>query len=231
MLVYNYHPQTGEYVGAETACESPLEPGVYLLPAHGTTDEPPAAGPGYVAVYRDGAWSLVEDHRGEVCYDTATRERHEIRELGPVPAEWTAVPPEDGEALWDGTKWSVPFDVLKERKKREILAARDAAIRGGTTWQGHPIWTDGDAQRLALSVMAAPTLAAAVGSPETVPYPTWTCKDGFVIPLDEAYATDLCLTIQTYVTAMYNTAAELLTQVAAAQSAEDVAAIVWPEGS
>ena len=65
MLVYNYHPQTGEYAGAETACESPLEPGVYLLPAHGTTDEPPAAGPGYVAVYRDGAWSLVEDHRGE----------------------------------------------------------------------------------------------------------------------------------------------------------------------
>ena len=30
---------------------------------------------------------------------------------------------------------------------------------------------------------------------------------------------------------MYNTAAELLTQVDAAQSAEDVAAIVWMEGA
>lgn len=121
------------------------------------------------------------------------------------------------------------LEELKAAKRTELLAARDAAIRDGTTWQGHPIWTDGDAQRLALSVMAAPTLAAAVGSPETVPYPTWTCKDGFVIQLDEAYATDLCLTIQTYVTAMYNTAAELLTQVGAAQSADDLAAIAWPE--
>lgn len=123
------------------------------------------------------------------------------------------------------------LEELKAAKRVEILAARDAAIRDGTTWQGHPIWTDGDAQRLALSVMAAPTLAAAVGSPETVSYPTWTCKDGHVVQLDEAYATDLCLTIQTYVTAMYNTAAELLTQVGAAQSAEDVAAIVWTEGA
>lgn len=123
------------------------------------------------------------------------------------------------------------LEELKETKREEILAARDAAIRDGTTWQGHPIWTDGDAQRLALSVMAAPTLAAAVGSTAPISYPTWTCKDGFVIQLDEAYATDLCLTIQTYVTAMYNTAAELLTQVSAAQSAEDLAAIVWPEGA
>lgn len=123
------------------------------------------------------------------------------------------------------------LDELKSAKRTEILAARDAAVRDGTTWQGHPIWTDGDAQRLALSVMAAPTLAAAVGSAETVSYPTWTCKDGHVVQLDEAYATDLCLTIQTYVTAMYNTAAELLTQVDAAQSAEDVAAIVWMEGA
>ena len=121
------------------------------------------------------------------------------------------------------------LEELKEAKRQEILAARDTAVRDGTTWQGHPIWTDGDAQRLALSVMAAPTLAAAVGSSETVPYPTWTCKDGHVVQLDEAYATDLCLTIQTYVTAMYNAAAELLTQVAAAQTAEDLEAIVWPE--
>lgn len=123
------------------------------------------------------------------------------------------------------------LEELKAAKRVEILAARDTAVRDGTTWQGHPIWTDGDAQRLALSVMAAPTLAAAVGSAAPVSYPTWTCKDGFVIQLDEAYATDLCLTIQTYVTAMYNTAAELLTQVDAAQSAEDVAAIVWMEGA
>lgn len=123
------------------------------------------------------------------------------------------------------------LEELKELKRSEIVFARDAAIRDGTTWQGHPIWTDGDAQRLALSIIAAPSLSVAIGSSEPVSYPTWTCKDGFVIQLDEAYATDLCLTIQTYVTTMYNTAAGLLMQLSAAQSAEDLAAIVWPEGA
>ena len=41
------------------------------------------------------------------------------------------------------------LEELKAAKRTELLAARDAAIRDGTTWQGHPIWTDGDAQRLA----------------------------------------------------------------------------------
>lgn len=49
------------------------------------------------------------------------------------------------------------------------------------------------------------------------------------VQLDEAYATDLCLTIQTYVTATYNKAAGLLTQVEAAQTAEELAAVVWSE--
>lgn len=121
------------------------------------------------------------------------------------------------------------LEELRKAKQREILAARDAAIRNGTTWQGHPIYTDGDAQRLALSIISAPALATAIGSTQPVTYPKWTCKDGHVVQLDEAYATDLCLTIQCYVTATYNKAAGLLPQVEAAQTAEELAAVVWSE--
>ena len=124
--VYNYNPDTGEYLGLETAHESPMEPGVYLLPAHSTEAEPPEAGEHQAAVYRNGAWTLVEDHRGEVWYDTATQERHEIKTLGIVPETWTQIVPTDPESIWNGAAWEVPFEVLKERKRREIWGAGDA---------------------------------------------------------------------------------------------------------
>lgn len=225
MLVYNYHPQTGEYAGAETACESPLEPGVYLLPAHGTTDEPPAAGPGYVAVYRDGAWSLVEDHRGEVRYDTATRERHEIKELGPVPAEWTAVPPEDGEAVWDGTKWSVPFDVLKARKKREITAARNAAIAAGSTWRTHAVDADEDAQRAVSAQIVKSMAYQQMGRP--VPDTPWRLRDGSYVTLTDADVWDLSQAIEAHVSGCYAREAALAAQIEAASGAEQLDAVNW----
>ncbi|ANI62156.1 phage tail assembly chaperone [Pseudomonas sp. GR 6-02] len=42
MIVFSYHFETFEYVGIGEAYESPLEPGVFPLPANSTTVEPPA---------------------------------------------------------------------------------------------------------------------------------------------------------------------------------------------
>ena len=39
-LVYHYHPDTQVYLGFTEAIESPLEPGVYLCPAHATLNSP-----------------------------------------------------------------------------------------------------------------------------------------------------------------------------------------------
>ena len=137
--VYNYDPNTGEYLGPETAHESPLEPGVYLMPAHSTEAEPPEAGEHQAAVYSDGAWTLVEDHRGEVWYDTATQERHEIKCLDEaISNKWTQIEPTDHEAVWNGTAWEVPFAVLKERKLTELSADFNRRIGGSVvTSQGY----------------------------------------------------------------------------------------------
>lgn len=64
MIVYTYDGTTGEYVGTETADESPNEPGVHLIPAHATATEPPKPRKGYVRVFRDGRWVSVADPRG-----------------------------------------------------------------------------------------------------------------------------------------------------------------------
>lgn len=56
MNIFHYHPDTGEYLGQGTADESPLEPGVWLIPAHATEIHPPAANDGEQAIWANGSW-------------------------------------------------------------------------------------------------------------------------------------------------------------------------------
>ena len=58
MIIFNYHPETGAYLGRGTADESPLEPGVWLIPAYATEVEPPAAPNGECAVWAGDAWEV-----------------------------------------------------------------------------------------------------------------------------------------------------------------------------
>ena len=84
--VYNYDHRTRIYTGASQADESPLEPGVFLIPAHATSQPPPgwikaegAAIPhdAYAALMAGklelftsaGEWECIDDVRG-VWYDT-----------------------------------------------------------------------------------------------------------------------------------------------------------------
>lgn len=63
-VVYCYHPATGEFIGVTSADESPLEPGVFLLPANATFDAPPATPANEKAVFLAGVWSKTQDYRG-----------------------------------------------------------------------------------------------------------------------------------------------------------------------
>jgi len=58
MKIYHYHPETGEYLGQGVADESPLEPGVWLIPAHATTQQPPKPGEGQRVVRAGDSWSI-----------------------------------------------------------------------------------------------------------------------------------------------------------------------------
>lgn len=57
--VYSFHYATREYIGIEHADESPLEPGVWHIPANATEIEPPVAPDGKVAVFGTTEWLLV----------------------------------------------------------------------------------------------------------------------------------------------------------------------------
>ena len=223
--VYNYNPETGEYLGPEAAYESPLEPGVYLLPAHSTEAEPPEADDGHVAVFADGAWTLVEDHRGEVWYDTATQERHEIKTLGIVPEAWTQIEPTDHEAVWNGAAWEVPFAVLKERKQGEIWAAGDAILAAVKTK-----YTQAEIESWSKQEQGAKDLAAGETDSEAAQFvagiaalrgiPVETLRDKILANV-AAYGR--------LSTAVIGTQQRLDDRIKSAQTADDLALITWPE--
>lgn len=48
----------GQYIGQSTADESPLEPGVFVLPANATEIEPPEVGAGFVAMFNGAGWTI-----------------------------------------------------------------------------------------------------------------------------------------------------------------------------
>lgn len=60
MEIYNYHAETKEYTGQGFADPSPLEPGVWLIPASATTIMPPAPQPGKVRCFDGARWVYAD---------------------------------------------------------------------------------------------------------------------------------------------------------------------------
>lgn len=125
-VLYTYDKATGEYKpDAKATCQwSPREK-KWLIPACATTTEPPAAEDKKARCWNAAtkAWEQKPDHRGEKWYDKATRELHEIKDLGVEPDEsaWTQTEPNDLEAVWDeGTSaWVIPPEVQEQRNLSE----------------------------------------------------------------------------------------------------------------
>ena len=68
MDIWNYNRYTGELINQSEADESPLEPGVFLIPAHATTIAPPEPIEGKAIVFVNEEWTFEEDHRGETWW-------------------------------------------------------------------------------------------------------------------------------------------------------------------
>lgn len=81
MKIYRYDAISGELLSSSEAIESPLEPGVFLIPAYATDKKPPQAKSGYALCFKDGAWELVKDERGKTYYDAEGKEV-KIEKLG-----------------------------------------------------------------------------------------------------------------------------------------------------
>jgi hypothetical protein len=85
MEIYNYHPLTKQFISQTIADESPLEPGVFLIPANCTMIAPPVFdAEKQICTFENNKWTISDIPEPEP-------------EPEPEPKDYTA---ENQEALW-----------------------------------------------------------------------------------------------------------------------------------
>lgn len=90
LTVYSYDQQSGVATGSYSA-QIITGSGI---PGNTTLTPPPTAPEGHAAVFQNGAWETVEDHRGTTVWDSKTGAQTVINQLGPLPENVTTIEPE-----------------------------------------------------------------------------------------------------------------------------------------
>jgi len=130
MKIYHYHPEYNYYVGFSNADPSPLEPGIFLIPAYATELEPPEYSESKVPVFNGTSWDIVDDYRG-VYYSIPAGQ--EIQHQDPLTSPENAtkeVPPEVPEGFY--LEWNDSW-FLQEIPEPEPLTPEQKLAQSGLT--------------------------------------------------------------------------------------------------
>jgi hypothetical protein len=127
---------------------------------------------------------------------------------------------------WDPSTrtWSYVFDVQKKLKWMAIKNQRDLLEESGFEYLGK-VFDSGprDVQRISVAAQAA-SAALAAGAPFSI---TWKCQDNSYIDLNAQQMLGVPVALAIYAAGLHARAAQLLVEIEVAQSAEDLAAVVW----
>lgn len=135
ITIFSFDSITGEFIGS---ADEYLQQGVGL-PAFACTVAPPQTDAGSVALYRDGGWKTIADHRGETVYSVADGSAIVISDLGDYPADTTLLAPATTWDKWDGEKWVTDADGQQAANVKSAARQKSALINeaNGVTqaWQ------------------------------------------------------------------------------------------------
>lgn len=120
LTIFNYHPETGEFISSSLADKSPLEPDEWLIPAHATEIEPPQTVANQVAVFDGNAWRIDQDFRGLNLYSTENGSRVEVDTIGPMPTNATTDPRPSIFYGWSSSGWALNLDQMRAGIKNTI---------------------------------------------------------------------------------------------------------------
>ncbi len=185
MILYCYD-DAGLYTGPVSPRLSPARPMIdgqpnYLCPANTTDVPPPGLAEGQAAVFDGQAWRVVEDHRGAVVYDTATKRAATVRAVGPIPEGHTLSAPPGRLYSWDGAAWRPDMAAIRAEAEAAIDAQADACLAPYLSL------TPGRAMTYqAKQAQAAAFLAAE--NPDPAAYPLLTGEVGITADTPQAVA-------------------------------------------
>lgn len=116
----------GLYTGTTEADESPLEPGVFLIPGGCVETAPPAIPENKAAYWNGQAWSLVDYHNGLVVYSITTAAPLTLNGMGPIPSGYTLKQP-GPDQVWKNGEWVDDTNAVLAKVHQEKLAEINAS--------------------------------------------------------------------------------------------------------
>ena len=130
MKIYNYHPDYKYFYCESEADPSPLEPGVFLIPAHATDIKPQTCELNQIQIFNETSWDIIEDKRG-TYYSIQTQQV--IENYNPLISPENATtqqPPEvtEGYKLTWNDEW-----VLEELPPPPVLTPEEKLAQSGLT--------------------------------------------------------------------------------------------------
>ncbi|ELY9613270.1 tail fiber assembly protein [Salmonella enterica] len=128
--IFNLRSDTNEFIGAGDAYIPPHTG----LPANCTDIAPPDIPASHIAVFdaETQTWSLHEDHRGEMVYDTTTGNPIYISEPGLLPEIVTSVSPGGEYQKWDGKAWVKDEEAEKAAQLRQAEETKNNLLQMAT---------------------------------------------------------------------------------------------------
>ena len=147
VTIYNYDAKTGEYINS---AEEYLSQGVGV-PANSTIVAPLVVKANNVAIFREGNWQAIADHRGEKVYAITDGAEIEVTEPGDYPAGTTTLKPATEFDKWDGIKWVTDIDAQHQsrlssfaRQKAALISEANSITQAWQTQLQLGIITDAD---------------------------------------------------------------------------------------
>lgn len=125
ITIYNYRSDTLEFIGKGDAFIPPFTG----LPANCTNTPAPETQPGFIAIFDDKneVWKTIEDHWGEIVFNTQTGEPIHLTEPGSYPEGVTSIEPDNTWQKWDGETW-VDDPLAKKNALIEDAILQKAAL-------------------------------------------------------------------------------------------------------
>jgi len=174
LTIYNFDTVSGEFTGSN---DEYLAQGVGL-PANACITAPPVTEAGRVAIYQDGVWTAVADHRGKTVYSVTDGIAVVINVPGDYPADTTPLKPATAWDKWDGTKWVKDAEAEREAKIIAVEKERSTRIAEANSvsaaWQAQlllGIITEDDKERLTAWMAYVQKIQRVDGL--STPYVTW----------------------------------------------------------
>lgn len=76
--------------------------------ANSTNVKPPSFSAGYIPVWGEGKWKILEDHRSRIVYSIETQDKIKVDYVGKIKEGFTELKPITSFDVWNGEKWIDP---------------------------------------------------------------------------------------------------------------------------